>query len=58
MEQMARIEEARQLSKKSFEDAQALFKQSIESTPGAESTFGRNVLESLIGIVSASCSRS
>ena len=55
---MAKIEEACQLSKKSFEEAQALFKQSIESMPGAGSIFGRNVLESLLGIVSASSFRS
>ncbi len=55
---MAKIEEACQLSKLSFEEAQSLFKQSIDSMPGAWSIFGMNVLEGLVGVVGASCSHS
>jgi len=57
-EQMVKIEEACQLSKKSFEEAQSLFKQSIGSMPGAWSILGMNVTEGLVGLVGAPRSRS
>ncbi len=53
---MAKIEEACQLSKQTFEEAQVLFKQSIDSMPGAWTVFGMNVLEGLVGAVGAFCS--
>ena len=56
---MEKIEEACQLSKQSFEQAQDLFKQSIDSMPGPWSIFGMNSLEGLVGVVGAcllSCS--
>ncbi|KAH9021307.1 hypothetical protein EDB85DRAFT_2152510 [Lactarius pseudohatsudake] len=55
-EQMAKIEEACQLSKHSFEEAQVLFKQSVDSMPGAWSIFGMNVLEGLVGVVGSAAS--
>ncbi|KAH9159276.1 hypothetical protein EDB89DRAFT_2051398 [Lactarius sanguifluus] len=55
-EQMTKIEEACQLSKHSFEEAQVLFKQSVDSMPGAWSIFGMNVLEGLVGVVGSAAS--
>lgn len=55
-EQMAKIEEACQLSKQSFEEAQVLFKQSVDSMPGAWTVFGMNVLEGLVGVVGSAAS--
>ncbi|KAI9454487.1 hypothetical protein BJY52DRAFT_1391432 [Lactarius psammicola] len=56
VEQMAKIEEACQLSKQSFEEAQGLFKQSIDSMPGPWTVFGMNVLEGLVGVVGSAAS--
>jgi len=50
-EQMSKIEEACQLSKHSFEEAQVLFKNSVDTMPSPWTIFGMNVLEGLVGVV-------
>lgn len=54
---MSKIEEACQLSKHSFEEAQGLFKNSVDRMPSPWTIFGMNVLEGLIGVVGAFCPR-
>ena len=54
---MSKIEEACQLSKQSFEEAQVLFKTSVDSMPSPWTIFGMNVLEGLVGVVGAFGSR-
>ena len=54
---MSKIEEACQLSKQSFEEAQVLFKTSIDTMPSPWTIFGMNVLEGLVGVVGAFCMR-
>jgi hypothetical protein len=46
---MSKIEEACQLSKQSFEEAQVLFKNSIDTIPYPGSILGMNLIEGLIG---------
>ena len=53
---MSKIEEACQLSKQSFEEAQVLFKTSIDTMPSPWTILGMNVLEGLVGVVGAFCS--
>lgn len=55
-EQMSKIEEACQLSKQSFEEAQVLFKSSVDTMPSPWTIFGMNVLEGLVGVVGTAAS--
>ena len=53
---MSKVEEACQLAKKSFEEAQVFFKNSVNNMPSPWTIFGVNVLEGLVGVVGTFCS--